>query len=329
MLVRLPVLKIITGRLATKQIIPESYAKVTSNILAAKNLANTTEKIVFDDIIPLPSTLHKIVSNPKSPVGRFYQALRSHKKQLMKDLGISNEEYNRFAVLALKISKEESFYGLSKKYKLYEIIESSQLGTKFVSIIRNICRGKSDLSLGLTRFKIGNANDPEIKLLKKYGITLGNMSNIRESEYSAIATIIHIAKLNKGYNRYLSKIKLWSPDTTSETVKESLNNAQRILFDNKLRPIAIQAIRTAGLKGNVAKVLRHTNLTMKDLDDLRTYAKTVILSREAFIAAKWNGRVVMPIGSRADISCANLLKTAALKGYVANIDKTSTVRYTA
>ena len=73
--------------------------------------------------------------------------------------------------------------------------------------------------------------------------------------------------------------------------------------------------------------MQTADLTEKDLDDLRFYASTVELSKDAYLAARWSGKALIPAGDRKDIACRNLLNIAAQKGYVANIDKTSKVIY--
>lgn len=300
-----------------------SISAVPDNVMKAKAASIVRDALVEDKAIPLPSLFAKLTRNPKSLAGRFYNSLKLNKNSLMKDLSITSEEYDSYAALALKISKEESKCGKSLRYLFYDFIERRKKGFEILSYIRNKKSGDPSLSLGMTRFKISKATAEEKALFSKYGITFeNNNSNIIEPEKSAVATIIHLSKLAKGYSPYLAQARELLPEMNNPSIRYSINNAKRILFNDKLRPKAIEALRQSG--NGIEQV---SEITLKDLDDLRIYASSVVLSKDAYLAARWNGRVVLPIGEKKDIACANLLKTAAQKGYIPNIDKTSNVIY--
>lgn len=56
-------------------------------------------------------------------------------------------------------------------------------------------------------------------LFDRYGITYGeNGSNIVEPEKSAVATIIHLATLDKDYSKYLENARALAPDLSSPEV---------------------------------------------------------------------------------------------------------------
>ena len=309
----------------------EAKTKVGVNILKAKASALAEDSIVFDSKIPLPYKLYNAAKNEKTPAGRFLKSMKDNKDSLMKDLNISGSEYNEYAIMALKLSKEESQYGNAMSYKLYDAIESSDVGRDAVATMRKIARGDGDLSLGMTRFKVDKASNEEKELFNKYGVTYGNNgSNITEPEKSAVATIIHLATLGKDYPKYLENAKALAPDIKSQQVQKSVDNAKEILFNDVRRPKAVLLLQGGerAVEENFADgQFFPIKVSEQDLNDLRTYASTVILSKEAYLAGRWNGRKLLPEGERKDQACANLLNVAAQKGYLSNINKKSEVLY--
>lgn len=338
---------------------------VPYNIQRAKEKAAENDSIVHDDILPLPYKLAKTTQNPTTWAGRFYHSLRDNKENLMQDLNINNEEYNQLAVLAIKLSREESSFGGGTKYKIYDKIHRDETGLdvlatargakaaaertlndilrfKFSSIADDIEIQDSDrsLSLGMTRYKITDATEEEKELFDKYGITYeNNRSNIVDPEQSAIATIIHMATLRKLYPTYLENAEALKPDLNDPKVKKAIKNAQKILFNDDLRPPAIEDLRTGRYdvpsideekKGGEVEV-GMGYFPKSDIEDLKIYARTVILSPDAHLIAMWNGRGVLPNPNKSrralDETYVNLLHIAAQKGYVANIDKKSQVIY--
>lgn len=312
-------------------ILAESKAKVAENIVKAKTTALTKDSVVFDTKIPLPEKLYNVAKNEKTYAGRFLKSMKDNKDSLMKDLNITGEEYNEYAIMALKLSKEESGYGNAMSYKIYDMIEQHEAGRDAISTVRKIAKGDGDLSLGMTRLKINKSTPEEKALMDKYGITSdGNNSNILDPEKSSIATIIHLATLGKDYPKYLENAKALAPDLNNPQVQMSIKNAKQILFDDVRRPKSVLLLQGGeqAVKENFADAgFIPVKVTEQDLNDLRTYASTVILSKEAYLAGRWNGRKLLPEGARKDQACANLLNVAVQKGYIANINKESKVIY--
>lgn len=303
--------------------------EIPVNIATAREKSQEKEVIVWDPILPLPEKLAKATQNPNTPAGKFYQSLKDNKESLMADLGIDSVTYNNYANVALKITKEESAYGQSKKYKVYEAIEQYPEGSKALETIREILEGDGSLSIGMSRYKIANASDEAKALFDKYGITYENTnSNILNPEKSAIATMIRLVEIGeKDYPKYLNSVQKLKPDTSTVAAKKSIENAQNLLFNNLVRPDALEILTMENDTPYEAEMLDFYGLTQTDLDDLRFYASTIELSKDAYLAARWNGKALLPTGARKDIACKNLLNIAAQKGYVSNIDKTSKVIY--
>lgn len=308
-------------------------AQVARNIKKAKDLSLQKDIFIEGDKISLPVQLARATSDGGSAINRFLLSMKINKESLMKDLNIDDKTYDMYAKVALKIANEESKFGKSKKYKVYDFLESSKTGRKAISKIRKAVNGDGTLSLGLTRFKIDNASSEEKELFKKYGITFDNNgSNILQPEKSALATLIHLSVLDKDYPLYLAAARKRHPNLTSVSVRRSIENAKKILFDDERRPLALENLvnhntspcQASFVTNPAERVLSHI---AKDMDDLRIYARTVELSPEAYLAARWNGKKIIPSGAKADIACRNLLNIIAQKGYIANIDKTSKVIY--
>lgn len=332
--------------------ISSAERSIVENIEKARSLALVQDTVVSDGTIKLPIKLAKIAGEKNSIANKFYTALKDNKENLMQDLEIDSKTYDRLVKIAMQIAKEESKYGKSKKYKIYSIIEKHQDTRDIFSGIRKYKEAvtglkKPDdkdgiLSLGLTRFKIDDTKPEEKALFKKYGINQGqNTSNIQEDPgKSAIATIIHLANIDKDYPIYVQKVDSLKPDELDFNVMKSIANAKRIIFDDQRRPIAIQAIMEEGMyeearpqQAGIHTILypyEHAiDVTTKDLEDIKIFAKTVKLSPEAYLAARWNGRKIIPSGTENQIKLAykNLINIIAQKGYVSNIDKTSKIDY--
>lgn len=306
-------------------------AQVAKNIQKAKDLSQQKDTFLLGDTISLPAQLAKATSKAGMPIKRFLSALKVNKEALMADLNIDGKTYDLYAKVALKIAKEESQFGNSKKYKIYDILESSKTGRTAISKIRKAVNGDGTLSLGMTRFKIDKASKEEKELFKKYGITFdNNNSNILQPEKSALATLIHLATLDKDYPKYLEAVRKCHPDMSKISVRKSIENAKKIVFDDEKRPLAMDNfvnhyVQEASFTINPME--RLMSISGKEMADLRVYARTVELSPEAYLAARWNGKKIIPTGAKADIACKNLLNIIAQKGYIANIDKSSKVVY--
>ncbi len=274
------------------------------------------------DVMTLSPEIDKKLDTMGSQGKRFITSLAENKEDLMEDLGLNDKQYDDLADIALKISKNESQFGESLKYKGYMVTESYTLGAYGASKLREHTSIDKDptLSRGMTQYKIAYANDNEKELFDKYGVSHDNLTtNIQYPEKSAIATMIHLGTLQKGYDRYMKKMNDIAPDLKDSKVKKSVENAKTIIFNDELRPKAIKALTQKNGSKEEEKALKDANLTQNDLDDLRIYAKSVKLSEKAFVTAGWPGKNIYPYGKSADLGCANLLKVASGVGYIAKI----------
>lgn len=292
-----------------------------SSIPADKEYRIKTMDDVYN-VMELSDEVDEAVPSMDSHGKRFIFALAENKESLMKDLDLNDEQYDNLADIALKISKNESQFGSSLKYRAYMVAESYLAGAYGASKVREYKSADNDptLSRGMTQYKIGFATDAEKELFDKYNITYDNLTtNIQYPEKSAVATLIHLGSIQKGYNHYLQKMNEIAPDMSDPEVQKSIENAKSIVFDDELRPKAIKALTQVNGSEEESEYLKNANLTKDDLEDLRTYAKGIQLSEKAFVAAGWPGKNIRPYGKSADLGCANLINAAAGVGYIANI----------
>ena len=274
------------------------------------------------EVMELSDEIDENLPSMSSQGKRFIFSLAENKAELMKDLDLNDKQYDDLADVALKISKNESQLGGSLKYRGYLVAESYLAGAYGASKLREHTSADNNqtLSRGMTQYKIAFATDDEKALFDKYDVTYDNLTtNIQYPEKSAIATMIHLGTLQKGYDNYLEKMNKIAPDMSNPEVQESIENAKSIIFDDEKRPKAIKALTQKNGSEEESKYLSIANLTQDDLEDLRTYAKGVQLSEKAFVAAGWPGKNIRPYGKSADLGCANLINAAAGVGYIAHI----------
>lgn len=118
---------------------------------------------------------------------QYATSLASNKKRLQDEFGLTSDEYDRLAELALGIAEQESKFGTSKRYDLKQGI-----GKPIVQLLRGNSRSR-----GLTQIKIGNDN----KELQKFYAKEFVYSDIENPRVAAIATIGRLA------NMYVNEVK--------------------------------------------------------------------------------------------------------------------------
>lgn len=116
----------------------------------------------------------------------FAQSIVNNKKRLQKQFGLTSDEYNHLAELALGIAEQESKFATSFRYKLKDAIPDWML-----SNIKAVTRGNTGArSRGFTQIKT-QADNADIKYIyKQLGV---NDSSIKSADKSAIATIARLA----------------------------------------------------------------------------------------------------------------------------------------
>jgi hypothetical protein len=131
----------------------------------------------------------KIKFNPlskyRSPlITSFLGTLETEKEELMRELRLSNDEYNDLAIEAFAVLGIESGFGNEKMYAIKEAkIGSAEVGDVLVSTFKSILRNDSANSQGLSQIK--NVSD-YLKGTKYENIT---ESQLTDPKYAAIATM--------------------------------------------------------------------------------------------------------------------------------------------
>lgn len=168
----------------------------------------TTKKVIMEalpiDIKVSPEVYANASDTQKKDIDEFVNTLETHKAELMKDLNLSNDEYNEFAHMALGIAMQESGFGTGKNYNYidkqgyYRIIEDSAgVANKYINKIFDTSLSTSG-SKGLTQIKLSDwSQDKKIKkLFDKYGVNYETYSQ-PTAEDSAIATMIVLKEASK------------------------------------------------------------------------------------------------------------------------------------
>lgn len=137
------------------------------------------------DLTPQPIRFRYDRSLSKDSQARqLAQGLADNKAKLMKDMKISNDDYNEIAGLVLGIAGQESDWGRSTKYKAKENNQG------LVNTLKSVTGNDSVNSRGLTQIKFSAQNKDVQNLFKKYGLT---PENLNKGENAAVATVIMLA----------------------------------------------------------------------------------------------------------------------------------------
>lgn len=139
----------------------------------------------------------------------FLDSLITNKESLCKELGLTSEEYDSFACIALALASQETGMGEEKGYES----ENTGIGKFFRSIAKQIdvWTGGSSASSGLTQMKIydflnGNKlTDAQKEVLKNYGIKAKGVANnnlYSNPDKSAIATMVVLTSIAENYDDY-------------------------------------------------------------------------------------------------------------------------------
>lgn len=135
----------------------------------------------------------------------YAQTIVNNKKLVSELFGLSSDEYNRLAELALGIAEQESKFGTSKRYSLKQGVGS---------FIIDMLRGKSR-SRGMTQIKMGRDN----KQMQDYYASQGiDEDSISSAEKSAMATIGRLAEMYRDEVRGRKFVDFYGNDMSIEDV---------------------------------------------------------------------------------------------------------------
>lgn len=168
----------------------------------------------------------------------FLEGLNKNKADLMKDLGLSDNEYDSLACVAMALASQETGMGLEKGY----ISENTNINGVFRKILKETLSkiGGSSASSGLTQIKIYDfmKNEENRTLLEKYGVeapSAGKSNLFFEPDKAAVASMVYLTKTTKEFlpmyedsmKEYHEKVR-GSLDS-SLTDEQCLNKGKEIL----------------------------------------------------------------------------------------------------
>lgn len=200
------------------------------------------ERTTFED------TFKMIDANDESSDGaKFLNGLIDNKANLQEDLGLSDEEYDNLACIALALASQETGMGDEAGYS----IENSWFGGPIRKAMKwvDIKTGGGSASSGLTQMRIYDfmhseqspLTDEQKALLNEYGIVAEDFATnnlFANPDKAAIASMIVLTNIYENYDNY--KNALSTEHTNIETrlglaTDEDKQNAQirgeKILYD--------------------------------------------------------------------------------------------------
>ena len=169
----------------------------------------TTDK-KEEDRTTFEETFSNVYVNDSGQGQKFLSGLIDNKENLMKELGLTEDQYDSLACTALALASQETGMGQEEGYNE----ENKGIGKLFRGILKQIdvLRGGASASSGLTQMKIYDfINDPtklseeQKNILKEYGITADGVAknNLYENpDKAAIATMVVLKSLTEKYDDY-------------------------------------------------------------------------------------------------------------------------------
>ena len=154
---------------------------------------------------------------------KFLEGLKNNKESLCQELGLSSEEYDSFACIALAIASQETGMGEEDGYQ----DENKGIGKFIRGILKQIdvWFGGASASSGLTQMKIydflkGNQLTQEQKdIIKSHGIKVSSVSKnnlYSEPDKAAVATMVVLTSIASNYENYLDVLKTGHEDAKKQ-----------------------------------------------------------------------------------------------------------------
>ena len=195
----------------------------------------TTDK-KEEDRTTFEETFNNVYVNDSGQGQKFLSGLIDNKENLMKELGLTEDQYDSLACTALALASQETGMGQEEGYNE----ENKGIGKFFRGVLKQIdvLRGGASASSGLTQMKIYDfINDPtklseeQKNILKEYGITADGVAknNLYDNpDKAAIATMVVLKSLTEKYDDYKEVLSTENQKledklgSTSEAEKEEL-----------------------------------------------------------------------------------------------------------
>lgn len=193
--------------------LPESGGGVKVNgeelDLSEISILFTTEK-EEDERTTFEDTYDEKSLSEASQGAEFLQGLIANKDTLMSDLGLSDEQYDALACVALALASQETGMGYENGYES----ENTGIGGFFRKIAKWAdvhLFGGASASSGLTQMKIydflnsDTLTDDQKAILKEYGIEASGVATnnlYSDPDKAAIATMVVLSSIVENYDDY-------------------------------------------------------------------------------------------------------------------------------
>jgi len=161
------------------------------------------KKLFKDEIKPLNVNYSVYEEGDQDELAPFNEALVANKNQLMLDLKIKSQDYNKYAKWLNAISMQETGGGTAPEHNLQKNIPIDYLIPDWVVGKESDYAGVPGYSQGLTQLNIDNIlNDRKLsKIARKYGIT--KEADLYDPEKAAIASMIYATQnMNSAKDNY-------------------------------------------------------------------------------------------------------------------------------
>ncbi len=173
---------------------------------------------------------------------KFLNGLTENKDSLCNELGITEEQYDALACIALALSSQETGMGHEQGYKS----ENTGIGgfaRMFMKEIHSLFGGGS-ASSGMTQMKIydflkgDSLTDKEKEIIKSHGISVKGVATdnlYSNPDKAAVATVVVLNSIASNYDDYISTLKNahaeLGANISGENDTEYLNQGNKILSD--------------------------------------------------------------------------------------------------
>lgn len=168
----------------------------------------TTEK-VEKDRTTFSESFNEVLLDSSEQGAKFLSGLKENKDGLCSELGLTSEQYDSLACVALALASQETGMGEEKGYES----ENTGIG-KFIRGIAkqiDVWRGGASASSGLTQMKIydflngDKLTDEQKDILTRYGIEANGVAKdnlYANPDKAAIATMVVLTSIYENYDDY-------------------------------------------------------------------------------------------------------------------------------
>ena len=168
----------------------------------------TTEKVEKDRSTFI-ETFSEVSLDNSEQGEKFLSGLKENKDGLCSELGLTSEQYDSLACIALALASQETGMGEETGYES----ENTGIGKFFRGIAKqfDVWRGGASASSGLTQMKIydflnsDKLTDEQKDILKSYGIEANSVSDdnlYNNPDKAAIATMVVLTSIYENYDDY-------------------------------------------------------------------------------------------------------------------------------